>query len=91
MRGFKSNYTAPPVQIHEILITADCGGSNGSRVRLWKFELQKLATELGIVIHVHHFPPGTSKWNKIEHRMFSHITKNWRGRPLQITIEMLNP
>lgn len=66
----------------EILITADCGGSNGSRVRLWKFELQKLATELGIVIHVHHFPPGTSKWNKIEHRMFSHITKNWRGRPL---------
>ena len=65
-----------------ILITADCGGSNGNRVKLWKFELQKLANELGITIHVSHFPPGTSKWNKIEHRMFSYITANWRGRPL---------
>ena len=65
-----------------ILITADCGGSNGNRVRLWKYELQKLADELGISIHVSHFPPGTSKWNKIEHRMFSYITANWRGRPL---------
>ncbi len=66
----------------DILITADCGGSNGSRVRLWKFELQKLADELNLVVHVHHFPPGTSKWNKIEHRMFSYITQNWRERLL---------
>ena len=66
----------------ELLVTADCGGSNGYRVRLWKLQLQRLATELGMTIHVCHFPPGTSKWNKIEHRMFCHITKNWRGRPL---------
>jgi len=66
----------------EIMITADCGGSNGNRVKLWKVELQKLANELGVSIHVCHFPPGTSKWNKIEHRMFSYISKNWRGRPL---------
>jgi hypothetical protein len=66
----------------ELTITADCGGSNGARVRLWKVELQKLADETKIVIHVHHYPPGTSKWNKIEHRMFCHITQNWRGRPL---------
>ena len=66
----------------ELTITADCGGSNGARVRLWKIELQKLADETRIVLHVHHYPPGTSKWNKIEHRMFCHITQNWRGRPL---------
>jgi len=66
----------------ELLITADGGGSNGSRCRLWKAELQQLANELGLRIHVCHFPPGASKWNKIEHRMFSHITQNWRGRPL---------
>jgi len=66
----------------ELTITADCGGSNGARVRLWKVELQKLADETGLVLHVHHYPPGTSKWNKIEHRMFCHITQNWRGRPL---------
>lgn len=66
----------------ELLITADCGGSNGYRLRLWKVELQKLATELESRISVCHFPPGTSKWNKIEHKMFSYITKNWRGRPL---------
>jgi hypothetical protein len=66
----------------ELLITADGGGSNGSRCRLWKVALQELATDLGLPIHVCHFPPGTSKWNKIEHRMFSHITQNWRGRPL---------
>ena len=66
----------------ELLITADCGGSNGYRVRLWKLELQKLATELDMEISVCHFPPGTSKWNKIEHRMFSYISKNWRGKPL---------
>jgi transposase len=65
-----------------LLITADGGGSNGSRVRLWKRELQSLADELGIEITVCHLPPGTSKWNKIEHRLFSFITQNWRGRPL---------
>ncbi len=66
----------------EILLTADCGGSNGYRIRLWKTELQKLATETGLQIRVAHLPPGTSKWNKIEHRMFCHITENWRSRPL---------
>jgi len=65
-----------------LTITADCGGSNGARVRLWKRELQKLADETGLALHVLHYPPGTSKWNKIEHRMFCHITQNWRGRPL---------
>jgi len=65
-----------------LLITADGGGSNGSRVRLWKIELQALATELDIDITVCHLPPGTSKWNRIEHRLFSYITQNWRGRPL---------
>jgi hypothetical protein len=66
----------------ELTITADCGGSNGARVRLWKVELQKLADETDLVLHVHHYPPGTSKWNRIEHRLFCHITQNWRGRPL---------
>jgi len=66
----------------ELLITADGGGSNGSRVRLWKIALHKLAQELGMGLHVRHFPPGTSKWNKIEHRMFCHITANWRAHPL---------
>jgi Rhodopirellula transposase DDE domain len=66
----------------ELLITADAGGSNGSRNRLWKTCLQELADETGLRIAVCHFPPGTSKWNKIEHRMFCHITENWRGRPL---------
>jgi hypothetical protein len=65
-----------------LLITADGGGSNGSRCRLWKVALQDLAARLELPIHVCHFPPGTSKWNKIEHRMFCHITQNWRGRPL---------
>ena len=65
-----------------LTITADGGGSNGSRVRLWKRELQTLADELGIEISVHHFPPGTSKWNKIEHRLFSFISMNWRAKPL---------
>jgi len=65
-----------------LMITADCGGSNGYRVRLWKKELQKLADEVGLEISVCHFPPGTSKWNKIEHRLFSYITLNWRGKPL---------
>jgi hypothetical protein len=66
----------------KLFITADGGGSNGSRCRLWKVELQGLADEIGLRISVCHFPPGTSKWNKIEHRMFCHITENWRGRPL---------
>jgi len=66
----------------ELTITADCGGSNGARVRLWKVELQKFADETGLAIKVRHYPPGTSKWNKIEHRMFCHITQNWRSRPL---------
>ena len=66
----------------KLVITADGGGSNGSRVRLWKIELQKLASELNIPIYVSHFPPGTSKWNKIEHRLFSFISMNWRGKPL---------
>jgi len=69
-------------EARELVITADGGGSNGSRVRLWKIELQKLASELNIPIHVSHFPPGTSKWNKIEHRLFSFISMNWRGKPL---------
>jgi len=66
----------------ELLITADCGGSNGYRVRLWKYELQKFANETGLKLYVRHFPPGTSKWNKIEHRLFSYISINWRGKPL---------
>ncbi len=69
-------------QAMRLLITADGGGSNGSRCRLWKVELPRLADEIGLRISVCHFPPGTSKWNKIEHRMFCHITENWRGRPL---------
>ena len=67
----------------ELFITADAGGSNGYRTRAWKVELQKLADELNLRIHVCHFPPGTSKWNKIEHRLFCHITENWRGKPLR--------
>ena len=69
-------------QAKHLLITADSGGSNGARVRLWKWELQKLADEIGLEISVCHFPPGTSKWNKIEHRLFSFISQNWRGKPL---------
>jgi transposase len=66
----------------ELLVTADSGGSNGSRSRLWKVELQGLADAIGMKISVCHFPPGTSKWNRIEHRMFCHISRNWRGKPL---------
>jgi hypothetical protein len=79
-------------KVNSLLITADGGGSNGSRVRLWKVELQKLADELGIPITVCHLPPGTSKWNKIEHRLFSFITGNWRGKPLvshQVIVELI--
>ncbi len=71
-------------------ITADCGGSNGNRVRLWKVELQKLADETGLQISVCHLPPGTSKWNRIEHRLFSYITINWRGKPLHSLETMIN-
>src|SRR5262249_15577768 len=69
----------------KLLITADGGGSNSPRVRLWKTELQRLADDTKLEIHLCHYPPGTSKWNKIEHRMFSHITQNWRGRPLGVS------
>jgi len=65
-----------------LLIVADSGGSNGSRVRLWKWELQRLADATQLILHVCHFQPGTSKWNKIEHRLFAFISQNWRGRPL---------
>jgi Rhodopirellula transposase DDE domain len=77
----------------QLLITTDCGGSNGYRVWLWKLELQRLADETGLAIEVCHFPPGTSKWNKIEHQMFCHISQNWRGRPLtsrQVVINLIN-
>jgi transposase len=70
-------------QARRLLITADSGGSNSSRNRLWKVELQKLSNETGLEIEVCHFPPGTSKWNKIEHRLFCHVTRNWRGQPLE--------
>lgn len=71
-----------------LLVTADSGGSNGARSRLWKVELQKLADETGLIIEVCHYPPGTSKWNKIEHRLFCHITRNWQGVPLE-TLEVV--
>ncbi len=73
-----------------LLITADSGGSNGARVRLWKWELQRLADQTGLTITVLHFPPGTSKWNKIEHRLFSYISANWRGRPLTSVVAIVN-
>ena len=75
----------------ELTITADGGGSNGSRVRLWKIELQKFADATGMIVHVHHYPPGTSKWNKIEHRLFCHITQTWRGRPLTDRLAVVEP
>ena len=70
-------------KVKRLLITADSGGSNGSRNRLWKYELQKLADSSGLMLEICHYPPGTSKWNKIEHRLFCHITRNWRGVPLE--------
>ena len=76
----------------QLLITADSGGSNGSRVRLWKVELQRLADETGLELRVCHLPPGTSKWNKIEHRLFSFISQNWRGKPLvthQVIVDLI--
>jgi Rhodopirellula transposase DDE domain len=73
-----------------LLITADSGGSNSSRNRLWKVELQKLSNETGLEIEVCHFPPGTSKWNKIEHRLFCHVTRNWQGQPLETFAIVVN-
>jgi Rhodopirellula transposase DDE domain len=78
---FEGRYIYP--ETDEILITADSGGSNGSRLRLWKLELQKFADETGLTLSICHFPPGTSKWNKVEHRLFSFISSNWRGEPLR--------
>ncbi len=84
IRGWwRSEGRALYAQARELLITADAGGSNGSRLRLWKLELQKFADETGLSISVCHFPPGTSKWNKVEHRLFSFISSNWRGEPLR--------
>jgi hypothetical protein len=82
----KKQYTSA----NEILVTADCGGSNRYRTRLWKIELQKLADEIKINLKICRFPPGTSKWNKIEHRLFSYISKNWRGKPLVTQEVVLN-
>ena len=79
--------------VRRVLVTADCGGSNAPRTRLWKVELQKLADETGLIVEVCHYPPGTSKWNKIEHRLFCHITRNWQGRPLEtaeVVVESIN-
>jgi hypothetical protein len=76
----------------KLLITADGGGSNSSKGKLWKYELQQFANETGLTVEVVHFPPGTSKWNKIEHRLFSYISKNWRGKPLvtyQIVVNLI--
>ena len=77
-------------EAEELLITADGGGSNGYRVRLWKVAVQALADAVGLRLSVCHSPPGTSKWNKIEHRMFCHITRNWRGRPLTSRAVVVN-
>ena len=87
-RWWKDMGRAVYPQANRLLITADAGGSNGPRLRLWKVELQKLADETGLRIAVCHFPPGTSKWNKIEHRLFSFISQNWRGKPL-ISFEVI--
>ena len=75
----------------KVMVTADCGGSNGPRLRLWKVELQRLADETGLTFQVCHYPPGTSKWNKIEHRMFCHITQNWRATPLTSRLAVVEP
>jgi hypothetical protein len=79
-------------QLTRILITADRGGSNGARNRLWKWELPRRADEWNVIREVYHFPPGTSKWNKVEHQLFCHITSNWRGKPLtdhQVVVSLL--
>jgi transposase len=89
-RWWKSTGQAAYPKAGSLLIMADSGGSNGARVRLWKWELHKLACETGLTIHVCHLPPGTSKWNKIEHRLFSFISQNWRGRPLLTHAAIVN-
>jgi hypothetical protein len=79
-------------EAERLLVCADAGGSNGYRVRLWKTELARFAAETGLAVTVCHFPPGTSKWNKVEHRLFSHISTNWRGRPLvshEVVVELI--
>jgi hypothetical protein len=79
-------------EAERLLVCADAGGSNGYRVRLWKTELARFAAEMGLAVTVCHFPPGTSKWNKVEHRLFSHISTNWRGRPLvshEVVVELI--
>jgi hypothetical protein len=81
-----------PQGINKVMLTADCGGSNNYRSKLWKYELQRLANELQLELNICHFPPGTSKWNKIEHRLFSYISTNWRGKPLvdlQTVVELI--
>jgi hypothetical protein len=74
----------------KLLITCDCGGSNGNRVRLWKYQLVQFSKRVGLEIHVSHFPPGTSKWNKIEHKLFCFISKNWQGKPLVDVLTAVN-
>jgi hypothetical protein len=79
-------------EARRLVITADCGGSNGVRVRLWKRELQRFANETGLAVTVAHLPPGTSKWNRIEHRLFAYISQNWRGKPLvshQVIVQLI--
>ncbi len=78
-------------EARELFITADAGGSNSYRSHVWKHQLQRIADKLGLVIHVSHFPPGTSKWNKVEHRLFSFISINWRGRPLRSYETVIQP
>ena len=78
--GVVGSHTFPNAD--KLLITCDCGGSNGNRRRLWKYQLSQLAKRTGLEVHVSHFPPGTSKWNKVEHRLFCYISKNWQGKPL---------
>ncbi len=89
-RWWREMGSAAYPQARKLLVLADAGGSNSSRSRLWKVSLQALADTLGLEISVCHFPPGTSKWNKIDHRMFSHITQNWRGRPLRSRAVVVN-
>ena len=89
-RWWQEMGAAPYREARRLLITADAGGSNGYRSRLWKVQLQGLADDFGLRVSVCHFPPGTSKWNKIEHRMFCHITQNWRGRPLRSRAIVVN-
>lgn len=89
-RWWKTTGHAAYPKARSLLIMADSGGSNGARVRLWKWELHKLACQTGLTIHVGHLPPGTSKWNKIEHRLFSFISRNWRGQPLLTHATIIN-